>query len=313
MGQSFKYMHEKCTVGFKHFIFGVPGAIHDAHLHGPDHTSQEEEEKQQQQEQEQQKAVHVNVGNGTPYINGVDVHGEMEKPSPGDVLPPKKRTKPRFMRLETIDSVGSLSLRRDATEFYTCDEDDEHDAAIVAEEAHDLVSPFAAMGALPATASFSDRFKRIGVTVIDMKQHIHTSNEVPPLTREGWGAMDAIIVGLSWLSFIPGVGNSLTTFRALRLLLPLKMLSTLPGLKVGIQSILASLPMLANIALAMAFVLVVWTILGMQLFQDALHYNCFVLSEAGAPLPFGQGPGTTPEGNEGRVCSKIDSLWEGFQ
>lgn len=139
-----------------------------------------------------------------------------------------------------------------------------------------MSSPFENGGMLAAPnglqtsnlSSGSSRFVRNGSSMVDTTRTQKNIKHVPPLMRDPWGALDVCIVAISWLSFIPGLGNEATAFRALRLLLPLRMLSTLPGMKVGIQSILMSLPMLGNIVLAMAFILSVWTILGMQLFQS---------------------------------------------
>jgi hypothetical protein len=57
-----------------------------------------------------------------------------------------------------------------------------------------------------------------------------------PFLRDGWNVMDFGIICLSWLSYVPGVGSGASALRALRLLLPLKLLTALPGMKVCVQA-----------------------------------------------------------------------------
>lgn len=95
--------------------------------------------------------------------------------------------------------------------------------------------------------------------------------------RDNWNILDFIIV----LSFIInlimtsyfGVDVSfMRGFRALRALRPLRMVSKNEGMKTVVNSLLKSIPQLINVLMISALFLLVFGILGVQLFKGAMYY-----------------------------------------
>ena len=96
--------------------------------------------------------------------------------------------------------------------------------------------------------------------------------------RDGWNWLDFIIVILGILDWIlasvyPNM-PSLKSLRTLRVLRPLRTLNTVPSMKRLIKTLLLSLPDLANVVLFMSFYLVVFGIMGVQLFSGSNYYRC---------------------------------------
>ena len=92
--------------------------------------------------------------------------------------------------------------------------------------------------------------------------------------RDPWCQLDFVVVGLAWLPILfPTLGNysALRAFRALR---PLRALKRVPGMPVLVQWILSVLPKMGNVLSLCGFVLLVFGIVGMELFKGALHYRC---------------------------------------
>jgi hypothetical protein len=138
----------------------------------------------------------------------------------------------------------------------------------------------------------------------------------PPFLRDGWNQLDLVVVAASWITFLPGVSGGATAARSLRLLLGLRSLTLFPGMKACTTAVLRSLPMLAHICAASLFLMWLFSIVGMQFYQDPLHRNCFTLGPNGQPEPFpppgaaDDSPGYSPAGNEGIMCSTA-SVWPG--
>ena len=91
--------------------------------------------------------------------------------------------------------------------------------------------------------------------------------------RNTWNRLDFFIVITQYVSFIPGVDN-ITALRALRVLRPLKTLNVVPGLKLLVQTVLDSVSGLFSVFLLISFFLLMFSILGMQLWSGVLHYRC---------------------------------------
>ena len=71
----------------------------------------------------------------------------------------------------------------------------------------------------------------------------------------------------------PPTGN-FSVIRAFRALRPLRALKRVPGMPVLVESILAALPRVGNVLLLMAFLMLVFAIVGVELFKGLLHYRC---------------------------------------
>ena len=88
--------------------------------------------------------------------------------------------------------------------------------------------------------------------------------------RNPWCQLDFVIVTLAWLPIlIPSFGNY-SAFRALRALRPLRSLKFVPGMPMLIESIMAAVPRLTVVAGLCGVVLLVFGIVGVELFKGEL-------------------------------------------
>ncbi|KAG9401991.1 hypothetical protein AC1031_007692 [Aphanomyces cochlioides] len=92
---------------------------------------------------------------------------------------------------------------------------------------------------------------------------------------EGWNRLDFLIILSGMLSWVKGT-SKIGSIRVLRVLRPLRTLHSLPGLKVLTTALLASLPALGNVAILLAFIYLVFAILGMELWRGSFGYRCRV-------------------------------------
>ena len=91
---------------------------------------------------------------------------------------------------------------------------------------------------------------------------------------EGWNILDCLIVLISWASQL-GASGSLSSLRMFRALRPLRSISRIPGMRLLVRSMLASLPALRDVLLLFSFFLLAFAIVGVELFRGRLHYRCF--------------------------------------
>lgn len=63
--------------------------------------------------------------------------------------------------------------------------------------------------------------------------------------------------------------------RAFRVLRPLRLVSGVPSLQVVLNSILMAMVPLLHIALLVLFVIMIYAIIGLELFMGAMHRTCF--------------------------------------
>lgn len=95
--------------------------------------------------------------------------------------------------------------------------------------------------------------------------------------KDGWNILDFIIVLFSIptiaIEMIPGADvGFMRGFRALRALRPLKFVSKNEGIKTVVNALLESIPSLLNVLLIVLLFLLVFGILGLQLFMGALGF-----------------------------------------
>jgi len=133
--------------------------------------------------------------------------------------------------------------------------------------------------------------------------------------RSGWNSLDFIIVVVGGVSIIMGsIGTSqvfdVKALRAFRVLRPLKLVSGVPSLQVVLNSILKAMVPLFHIALLVMFVIIVYAIVGLELFCGSMHKVCFTNKSGEFELaPFiGQqhpcGKGFPCNAEEDEVCQE---------
>lgn len=88
-----------------------------------------------------------------------------------------------------------------------------------------------------------------------------------------WNWIDFVVVAVGWVSQLPDVEN-LSALRTFRVLRPLRTLTTVPGMRVIVQSMLASIPALANVFMLCVFIFFIFGIIGVQLWAGVLRGHC---------------------------------------
>lgn len=106
--------------------------------------------------------------------------------------------------------------------------------------------------------------------------------------RDKWNWVDFTCVVSGWVDLAStwgGGGSSasvLTSLRAVRVLRPLRTLTQLPGMHELIGSLLGSLPQLGNVVGVLLFFLLIFGVLGVQLFNGQLRHQCWAPDDGGA-------------------------------
>ena len=101
--------------------------------------------------------------------------------------------------------------------------------------------------------------------------------------RDVWNWLDFTVVVSGWVASVlarelSGDSNDLSAIsalRAIRVLRPLRTISHVRGMRLLVQSFLASLPKTADVLILFGFFLLTFAIVGVHLFQGRLHYRCF--------------------------------------
>ncbi|XP_035391927.1 voltage-dependent L-type calcium channel subunit alpha-1D isoform X2 [Electrophorus electricus] len=139
--------------------------------------------------------------------------------------------------------------------------------------------------------------------------------------RNGWNMLDFVIVIVGLFSVVlelmtkegdasqgggkPG-GFDVKALRAFRVLRPLRLVSGVPSLQVVLNSIIKAMVPLLHIALLVLFVIIIYAIIGLELFIGKMHASCYLegtrtlAEEEPAPCaPSGHGRHCTANGT---VC-----------
>jgi len=98
--------------------------------------------------------------------------------------------------------------------------------------------------------------------------------------RSAWNILDFIIVVIgifsTLLSLVQKEGNfDVKAFRAFRVLRPLRLVSGVPSLQIVLNSIMKAMLPLLHIALLVIFVIVIYAIIGLELFSGKMHQTCY--------------------------------------
>ena len=91
---------------------------------------------------------------------------------------------------------------------------------------------------------------------------------------DGWNCLDAAILGVGYLGFLPGLSN-LSVFRVLRIVRPLRIVGKLHGMKVIMQTIQHSMKPLFDTILLSFLLFFVFGIVALQLFQGVMNRRCY--------------------------------------
>uniref|UniRef100_A0A3Q2R049 Voltage-dependent L-type calcium channel subunit alpha n=1 Tax=Fundulus heteroclitus TaxID=8078 RepID=A0A3Q2R049_FUNHE len=146
--------------------------------------------------------------------------------------------------------------------------------------------------------------------------------------RNGWNLLDFIIVVVGLFSAIleqatkgdgatpiggKAAGFDVKALRAFRVLRPLRLVSGVPSLQVVLNSIIKAMVPLLHIALLVLFVIIIYAIIGLELFMGKMHKTC-VNNNSGTNVEEKPAP-CAPDGAYGRHCmqngTKCQAGWEG--
>ncbi|XP_041081104.1 voltage-dependent L-type calcium channel subunit alpha-1D-like [Polyodon spathula] len=133
--------------------------------------------------------------------------------------------------------------------------------------------------------------------------------------RNGWNMLDFIIVVVGLFSVVleqltkegdgdnhsggkPG-GFDVKALRAFRVLRPLRLVSGVPSLQVVLNSIIKAMVPLLHIALLVLFVIIIYAIIGLELFIGKMHTTCYI---PGTDLIAEDEPAPCSVSGDGRIC-----------
>ncbi|XP_068449929.1 calcium channel, voltage-dependent, L type, alpha 1D subunit, a isoform X10 [Clinocottus analis] len=154
--------------------------------------------------------------------------------------------------------------------------------------------------------------------------------------RNGWNMLDFVIVVIGLFSVVlelltkeeklevdgdhpsmhghggkPG-GFDVKALRAFRVLRPLRLVSGVPSLQVVLNSIIKAMVPLLHIALLVLFVIIIYAIIGLELFIGKMHATCFI---PGADIIAEEEPAPCAISGHGRQCpingSECREGWHG--
>ncbi|KAM7339274.1 hypothetical protein ACRRTK_002758 [Alexandromys fortis] len=134
--------------------------------------------------------------------------------------------------------------------------------------------------------------------------------------RNGWNLLDFIIVVVGLFSVLleqgpgrpgdaphtggkPG-GFDVKALRAFRVLRPLRLVSGVPSLHIVLNSIMKALVPLLHIALLVLFVIIIYAIIGLELFLGRMHKTCYFL---GSDMEAEEDPSPCVSSGSGRSCT----------
>ncbi|KAL7638969.1 UNVERIFIED_CONTAM: hypothetical protein RMT77_010503 [Armadillidium vulgare] len=135
--------------------------------------------------------------------------------------------------------------------------------------------------------------------------------------RSVWNFLDFLIVVIGLVSaaldyIMSGAsetGFDVKALRAFRVLRPLRLVSGVPSLQVVLNSILKAMVPLLNIALLVLFVIIIYAIIGLELFAGSLHYTCYN-AETGNMM---NGPHPcSPKNGTGYDCAEMNTPTKTF-
>eukprot|EP00756_Hemistasia_phaeocysticola_P025644 Hpha_TRINITY_DN16015_c5_g9::TRINITY_DN16015_c5_g9_i1::g.117144::m.117144 len=94
--------------------------------------------------------------------------------------------------------------------------------------------------------------------------------------RFGWNVLDFTTVLASWLEIIGGLVPNTSVLRLLRVLRPLRTMSRVRGLRTLMGALFAAMPEIRDNIVLLGFLVLIFAILGVQVFEGTLHNRCLV-------------------------------------
>uniref|UniRef100_A0A7S4G4K2 Ion transport domain-containing protein n=1 Tax=Eutreptiella gymnastica TaxID=73025 RepID=A0A7S4G4K2_9EUGL len=126
--------------------------------------------------------------------------------------------------------------------------------------------------------------------------------------RSGWNILDFVVVVIGWATIQSS--NGLTALRALRVLRPLRSINKVQGMKVIVEALISSLPMLWNATLLLLFFLFCFSILGLQLWNGTYHRRCYMLAANGTRWALDEAQYDQPCGPRGGLAWEcVNDTW----
>ncbi|KAJ8384165.1 hypothetical protein AAFF_G00207830 [Aldrovandia affinis] len=146
--------------------------------------------------------------------------------------------------------------------------------------------------------------------------------------RNGWNLLDFVIVIVGLFSVVletmtnksgdphhmagkPG-GLDVKALRAFRVLRPLRLVSGVPSLQIVLNSIMKAMVPLLHIALLVLFVIIIYAIIGLELFIGRMHKTCYYI---GSEINVEDDPVPCAFAGHGRQClvngSECRGRWDG--
>ncbi|XP_036610092.1 voltage-dependent L-type calcium channel subunit alpha-1S [Trichosurus vulpecula] len=137
--------------------------------------------------------------------------------------------------------------------------------------------------------------------------------------RSGWNVLDFIIVFLGVSTVIleeinliqsnstpmssKGAGLDVKALRAFRVLRPLRLVSGVPSLQVVLNSIIKAMIPLFHIALLVLFMVIIYAIIGLELFKGKMHKTCYFIGTDIVATVEMEKPSPCARTGSGRPCT----------
>ncbi|XP_077337609.1 voltage-dependent L-type calcium channel subunit alpha-1S isoform X2 [Lithobates pipiens] len=144
--------------------------------------------------------------------------------------------------------------------------------------------------------------------------------------RNGWNILDFTIVSvgvfsvvleqISKLQGLPAPGKSsgfnVKALRAFRVLRPLRLVSGVPSLQVVLNSIIKAMVPLLHIALLVFFMIIIYAIVGLELFSGKMHKTCYFKDTDITATVDNEKPAPCSSTGQGRQCTINGSECRGW-
>ncbi|XP_074781828.1 voltage-dependent L-type calcium channel subunit alpha-1S isoform X2 [Athene noctua] len=134
--------------------------------------------------------------------------------------------------------------------------------------------------------------------------------------RNGWNVLDFSIVSLGLITMTLEQVNAkqggssggkggfdVKALRAFRVLRPLRLVSGVPSLQVVLNSIIKAMVPLLHIALLVLFMIIIYAIVGQELFKGKMHKTCYYLGTDVIATVGSEKPAPCTSSGHGRHCS----------